>query len=357
MSVSIVVTTADDAADAEECLEGVAALARPGDQIVAVDAGSRDGTDRILRAFMDRGGAGPGVEWHIVELGVRPPGGPGIASNVGADAATRDHVLFIRGGDRAEPLGRTRALVAARERAADVTLANYARAEGGAADAALWGAPPGAVPDRLRALRHDPVPGRTLLRRAFLVERGLRHPEGTAWDEAAFHWRVYAAAERIAFADAVLCRRAAAAAPAAPHAAALHDAVVADLPAEAQVLRAEALRQLLRGLLEEAERLTPAETLPFAADGAAALARVPDAVWNAVAAEGGAPVMPSLLRRGEVGAVVAALQGTALGREVAALREEVRDAARDAAAARRSAAAVAAAARFEALRALAPEEG
>ena len=364
MRVSFALAVADDAPRLRACLEGVAACARPGDQVIVVDAGSHDGGDRIARAFLAAAERDPGVEWTPIELGDGARGRPGIADRVGMEAATRDAILPLRGADRLRFKGFARTLRAARESGADLILANYLDGDHGApgeqADAALWTVPAGALPDRVRAVRHACAPRRKLLRRGAPVMAALGAAPEDGIADATFHWRVSMAAKRIAFVDAPLVHHGTSgpgeeAAPGGCFDA--YDAIRRDLPPGEGALGRAALDWLLGCVSRDLERIGAGTAASYAVRGAASLGAVPDAVWDAAGGMEGPEVraLAGLLRRGDVAAAVAALQGAATAREVAALREALAGVAGDARAGRAATEAVAAAMRFEALRALAPE--
>lgn len=378
MTVSFVVTSYDIAPYVARCLESVAACARPGDQVILVDDGSRDGTDRIARDIFAEGRFGPEVEGALIELGANTPGGVGTGANIGMRAATRDRLVFVDGDDWLEPTGFARALAVSRATGAEVTVASYREWDEAAAaprlpaDAHRWNRPPGALPDRLRALRHIAVPWRKVYRRDFLESHRLRFPEGDFFfEDNPFHWRVCIAASSFAFVDAVVChhrvnRPGQTMASTGAELAAFfehHRTIVAGLGRRDHGLQVEALRWLVSNMSWQVDRLAPSAILGYAAAAADCLRTVPDRVWNGLPTAGLDGVGPNvhrvagLLRRGEIAAVTADLQGRALAREIAA-RDAIADAvAADAAAARAAAEGMAAAARFEALRALAPDAG
>ena len=363
MRVSFTVTVADDAPRLPRCLEGVAACARPGDQVIVVDAGSHDGGDRVARAFLAASERDPGVEWTAIELGDGARGRPGIADRVGIEAATRDLVLPLRGADRLRPAAFARTLRTMRESGADLVVANYLQGEEGApgrqVDAPLWTMPAGALPDRVRAGRHACAPRRKLLRRGMPVVAALGAAPEEGIAGAPFHWRACVAADRIAFVDAALVRHDPEA-PGAPGACFdAYDAIRGDLPPGDGALERAALDWLLGSVSRDLERIGARAAASYAIRAAAGLGTVPGAIWDASAGDEGPDVraLAGLLRRGDLAAAITALQGAAIAREVAALRDAVSGVAGDAQAGRGAAEAVAAAMRFEALRALAPEDG
>lgn len=91
MKVSLVVPLRDEEGTVAELMESIAAQDRPPDEIVAVDAGSRDQTADILRSFSGR------LPVVVVSRG---PLFPGEARNEGVRAASHQWIAFTDGGVR-----------------------------------------------------------------------------------------------------------------------------------------------------------------------------------------------------------------------------------------------------------------
>ncbi len=376
MTTAFVVTTFDVAPYVARCLASVADCARPGDQVIVVDDGSTDGTDAAARRAL--AALDPRIASDLIALGTNTPGGVGTAANIGMDAAAREHLVFVDGDDWMAPGGYASAIEAARRSGADVTIADYREhheATGETrhpADRALWSVAAPQVPDRLRALRHIAVPWRKVYRSTFLREEGLRFPEGDFFfEDNPFHWRVCLAAESFAFVPAVIAHHRIGRAGQTMGAAGIelaaffvHYRAIRDaLPPAEAALGVEALGWLLENMAWQLGRVSPEAILPYAAAAADCLAEVPDALWEALPpggtgrADAGTVAVAGLLRRGALGAVVAALHGRSVARDLAALREAVDAAGADAAEARRLATGLSASAEFAALAALGPRKG
>jgi len=96
MRLSVIVPFRDVEPYLEKCLESLAAQARPIDELILVDDGSRDGSRQIAERFKAS---------HSANTLLLDSGGKGAAAarNAGLDAASGDWVAFVDGDDWAEP--------------------------------------------------------------------------------------------------------------------------------------------------------------------------------------------------------------------------------------------------------------
>lgn len=88
-SLSVVVLTKDEAANIEECLDGVLAQLEPGDEIVVVDSASRDATLSICERYAQR--HPDVVRVHAFPVNVSF----GEARNTGAEMARTDVIVML----------------------------------------------------------------------------------------------------------------------------------------------------------------------------------------------------------------------------------------------------------------------
>jgi glycosyltransferase involved in cell wall biosynthesis len=96
MSVSVVIPIRDEAGTIERTLDDLAAQSRRPDEIVFVDAGSRDGTPAAIAAHP----LARTVRVHVVHAGAAYPG---RARNLGVAASAGDWVAFTDAGVRLAP--------------------------------------------------------------------------------------------------------------------------------------------------------------------------------------------------------------------------------------------------------------
>lgn len=151
MSLGFLILTRDAGVRLYDLAGDVAALARPGDEVVLVDDGSRDDTLAWIGRATAMRGWGAGVRVTRIATAARGQGDLGIAANLALDAAKARHVLLLPGQARLDPRGFAQAR--ARLEAEDLDLL----------------AAPGA-----------PSMHRVILRRALLETPRLRCDEGRA---------------------------------------------------------------------------------------------------------------------------------------------------------------------------------
>ncbi|RVV97624.1 glycosyltransferase [Mesobaculum littorinae] len=297
MAISFIVTTYNVLDYVSQCLESVAAVARPGDEVILVDDGSDDGTAEALGAFTAAGGFGDGVRVDPILLGVNTVGGVGIAGNIGLSAAQGDAVFFVDGDDWINPAG----FMAARSvwdlHDHDILLTNYLTfdtANGVSAppaDNQLWaGLRRDLTGDdaKLQALRFIGVPWRKFYRRSFLEAHHLRFPEGDRFfEDNPFHWDVCCTAEHIGFVDRLTCfhrvnRPGQTLASTGTELIAFFDhfhTILHTLPKHDMRYERQACLWLLENMAWHSGRLSPAARPAYAEASTHALARVPDQVW------------------------------------------------------------------------------
>jgi glycosyltransferase involved in cell wall biosynthesis len=154
--LSLVVPVYNVAPYLPRCLESLAALNPPADEIIVVDDGSTDECPRILADF------GP----RLLQMRVirQENGGLSAARNTALDVATGKYLAFVDSDDFVSPDAYAEALRLAQEEDLDIVLlnANY-HFEGREADYAIYADVPAT----------DVVPGREWLRQRFRAGRFL----------------------------------------------------------------------------------------------------------------------------------------------------------------------------------------
>ncbi|KFG91753.1 Glycosyl transferase [Sphingobium herbicidovorans NBRC 16415] len=215
MGISFIITTYNVAPYVRQCLDSLAACARPGDQVILVDDGSTDETADRVQEFFREGGFPEAVQWTPVWLGTNTYGGVGIAGNIGLDHAERDTVFFIDGDDYLIPDAFDRARRDYDRDRSDIFLTNYDEFDEKnqslkrPADSHRWptleSSSPG-EPRRIAALAMIAVPWRKFYRRSMLVDKKIRFPEGDFFfEDNPFHWDVCLAAQSIGFSNHIVC--------------------------------------------------------------------------------------------------------------------------------------------------------
>lgn len=321
MSISFIVTTYNIRRYVTRCLESVAQVARPGDQVILIDDGSDDGTLERVREFESGGHFASGVEFRPIYLGTNTMGGVGIGANIGLDEAGCDTVFFVDGDDWIDPAGFARARAHWAFHPTDILFTNYLEYDEKAdrarhpADAQRWSAIDNALPlDQLRAhgLGLIAVPWRKFYRRAFLAEHGLRFPEGDYFfEDNPFHWAVCRRAASIGFVNTVSChhrinRPGQTMASTGAELAAFFThfgTILNDLDPDDRANRIAATRWLLNNMTWHMPRLAPSARHPYATAGWRALRMVPDDIWQELGvSEGAKSIWPvaDRLRRGDV---------------------------------------------------------
>jgi heptose III glucuronosyltransferase len=154
--LSLVVPVYNVASYLPRCLESLAALNPPADEIIVVDDGSNDECPRILAEFAARL-----PQMRVIR---QKNGGLSAARNTGLDAATGKYLVFVDSDDFVSPDAYAEALRLAEAEQLDMVLlnANY-HFEGRQSDYAIYA----------DVLRTDVVPGREWLRRRLRAGRFL----------------------------------------------------------------------------------------------------------------------------------------------------------------------------------------
>ncbi|MFD2763634.1 bifunctional glycosyltransferase/CDP-glycerol:glycerophosphate glycerophosphotransferase [Micromonospora eburnea] len=187
-----------------ECLDSI--LGQPyGDlEVIGVDDASPDGSGEILAEYADR-------DPRVRPVRLTENGGLGPARNVGLDRAVGEYVWFVDGDDWLVPgcLPHVASrLVATRP---DVLIVDHVRAFWNNVGTRsvmpeVFPRPPGAETFRLRdrpeTLRLLHTAWNRVVRREFLIERGLRFEPGW-YEDVSFSYPVLMAAERIGVLDRI----------------------------------------------------------------------------------------------------------------------------------------------------------
>lgn len=316
MRLSVLVITREGGTAGLVALSGLRAALAPGDEVIVLDEGSSDGTAELVETMLAEEDFGPDITRRALLLGSAPPeSDSGASIRLGLEIATRDALLILRGTD--SPLAE--GISAARRRMAEsgallllgraLPLTETAPVPEPVGPADPWRLRPALPPEAL-ALALAPLPGRCLLRRAWLLARGLPSPEPVNAGE--LHWQIcLAAGPDVELLDTPLARLAAA--PPAPPLASLagFDRLLRQL--DGPGMQAAGLLWLLLRMERQIPQLTTAECWPYAHRAATGLAGLSTEGWNRLTgwlgdAFGDWPVlaMATALRKGDVAATVAA---------------------------------------------------
>ena len=199
-----------------KCLQSVVDQTLPRDcfEVILVDDKSTDHSLEICWEFCRRY-----TNFRLIELPENTPGGAGIPSNRGLDAAKGVYVGFVDSDDFIEPTMFEELLCRAEESQADLTLCGfnlfYEKAQRLTAsyDEQAWsnlcllvqkGASIREI-QKTALLDVSPVPWRKLYRRAFLEQKHIRYPEGKyVCEDNPLHWFCVTQATSMAVVDKVL---------------------------------------------------------------------------------------------------------------------------------------------------------
>jgi glycosyltransferase involved in cell wall biosynthesis len=193
--VTVVVPVHDAGALLARCLDSLAAQDLDHDEfeVVAVDDGSTDGSGVLLDRHAAR-------HPNMRVIHQERSGGPGGPRNVGTGAARGEFVFYLDADDALAPCALRRMLAFARESASDLVVVGRIVLEGDR----LISPPTGGrvvsdarLSDALRSLAPH-----KLIRRALLVEHGIRFPEGrVTLEDGVFLARAAPHAGRISLLD------------------------------------------------------------------------------------------------------------------------------------------------------------
>lgn len=191
LRVSVIVPVYNTGAHIEQLIDSLAAQTLPQDEfeVIFADDGSTDETPaRLDRLAQERD--------NVSVLHLPNSGWPGRPRNVATDAARGKYVFYVDHDDwlGAEALERMTAF--ASENRSDVVIGRYAGHRRGVAKALFHKTYPNATLDTAPII--DSLTPHKMFRRQFLIEHGLRFPEGRRrLEDHVFVVRAYFLAERI----------------------------------------------------------------------------------------------------------------------------------------------------------------
>lgn len=316
MRLSVLVITREGGAEGFVALSGLRAALAPGDEVIVLDEGSSDGTAELLETMLAEEDLGPEITRRAVLLGCAPPeSDSGASIRLGLEVATRDALLILRGTD--SPLAE--GISAARHRMAEngaslllgraLPLTETAPAPERVSPADPWRLLPALPPETL-ALALASLPGRCLLRRSWLLARGLPSPKPVSDEE--LHWQLcLAAGPDVELLDTPLARIAVA--PSAQPLTSLAGFGRLLPQLDGPEMHAAGLLWLILRMERQIPQLTAAERWPYAQLAATGLAGLSAEGWSRLTDWLGDafrdwPVlaMATALRKGDVAATVAA---------------------------------------------------
>jgi glycosyltransferase involved in cell wall biosynthesis len=169
VKVSVIVPVYNTGDDLKRCADSVLGQTMDDHELIFVDDGSDDGTERLL----DRIAAG---NERVRVIHLPPSGGPGGPRNTGIDAARGDYVYFLDDDDWLGEEALERMYAAAVRNDADIVIGKMV-GHGRRVPRAMFRR----NIDRADVLKHNLLGILTphkLFRRSFIAEHALRFPEG-----------------------------------------------------------------------------------------------------------------------------------------------------------------------------------
>jgi len=344
VTISFIITSYNIEPYIRQCLDSLRPCLSEGDQVILVDDGSTDGTERVVRDFIDEIGFGNKVRWTPVWLGSNTVGGVGIGGNIGMDHAECDTLFFVDGDDYMIPEGFREARRAYEARPTDISIANYLEYDHRnhstqrPADASKWSRlsrPMDIEATRLAALDLIAVPWRKFYRAAFLRRHRIRFPEGDFFfEDNPFHWQVCLQAESIGFSREIVCHHRVNRPGQTMESTGVelmaffthYRTITSAIPRRRSDLRLQATRWLVSNMSWQVPRLRPAAFHPYAMGAKETLQQIRDAEWLALSAEMSDTTAwqhADRLRAGGVWEVVEAWHTAAARRELLDLREQL----------------------------------
>jgi hypothetical protein len=312
MRLSFVLTTRDGSPDPRPALEALAGCLQPGDEIIAVDAASEDGTTERLEDALAQLDFGPDIRIVPILLGTASPD-RAIALNVGIDAAEAEALLLLADGVLPDAGGISAARRAMEAVGANLLISMAEMAACRITEPVSDGIPVARIAPELpltreeilhRALMYPPEPERMIFRRALLSRNG-NFTETSPLATSIFRWQLMDRAGRVAAWPTSFCLGSAG----AEHEE-THDPFA--VLAHCDILRREGRDQALLlswlcgHMMRDIHRLSGSNRLTYACALSRILEATPRRIWRrAMAAmpHPGALSMAEALRRGETMAI------------------------------------------------------
>lgn len=212
--ISVIVTCYNVEEYLEKCLDTVVNQTLQDIEIIVVDDGSTDGTEKIIRKYES---ADPRI--RTILFSENTVGGVGSAANAGLDAATGEYIGFVDGDDYLKLDMFEKMCRAAIDDQSDLVMCKYLEvneatgAQREPAERRSWAGLGKTGTMRLESpenvnqiLGFIAVPWRKIYSRSLLEENGIRFPVvDYTWEDNPFHWFTVCSARSISFVPDVLC--------------------------------------------------------------------------------------------------------------------------------------------------------